>query len=155
MSKKFLLPALSLTVMVSIGYSARHKLASIVRSSFPSMQVVELVNKPKTQDEMIKAIVKSHLPDIMNCYNQRIAEGLDKNGQLKVSWDLDEKGRPSNFEVLTNELGDSELSSCSSQAIAHWGFPKGIPFKVSYTFHLKQKDKRGQASDLPPIVEEE
>jgi len=98
-------------------------------------------HKP-TQDELIKSVVKSHMNQIVACYNQRIRDGLNKVGNLKIAWDIDEQGNPLNFQEKENQLNDAELYDCSSQAISEWQFPRGIYYKVDYTFHLKQKNKK-------------
>jgi hypothetical protein len=113
-------------------------------------------HKP-TQDQLIKAVVKNHMEQIVDCYNQRLQDGLDREGQLKISWDIDEQGTPLNFEEVQNQLRDSELYDCSSEAISQWQFPKGIYFKVNYTFNLRQKKKtaeRGIASPSMAVVED-
>jgi hypothetical protein len=94
-----------------------------------------------SQEDKIRNIIKKNLKDIQDCYNQRLDDGLDKNGKLKISWDINEIGIASNFMESDNELNDTELYDCSSHAISKWRFPEGIYFKINYTFKLKQKEK--------------
>lgn len=95
-----------------------------------------------SQEDQIRSIVKKNIKDIQECYNQRIHDGLDKNGKLKISWDINEIGIASNFNEESNELNDTELFDCSSHAISKWRFPEGIYFKINYTFKLKQKERQ-------------
>lgn len=94
-----------------------------------------------SQEDKIRSIIKRNLKDIQDCYNQRLEDGLDKNGKLKISWDINEIGIASNFMESDNELNDTELYDCSSHAISKWRFPEGIYFKINYTFKLKQKEQ--------------
>jgi hypothetical protein len=94
-----------------------------------------------SQQDKIRNIIKKNLKDIQDCYNQRLEDGLEKNGKLKISWEINEIGIASNFIESDNELNDTELYDCSSHAISKWRFPEGIYFKINYTFNLKQKEK--------------
>lgn len=101
-----------------------------------------------TGDAEIKLMIKKNLRDIMNCYNERLQHGLGKEGDLKISWEIDGKGAASNFKEMGNDLEDSELYDCSAEAISQWSFPKGQPFFVHYTFHLKQKSRPDSSRDV-------
>lgn len=94
-----------------------------------------------SQEDKIRNVIKRNLKDIKDCYNQRIEDGLVRNGKLKISWDINEIGIASNFMESDNELHDTELYDCSSHAISKWRFPEGIYFKINYTFKLKQKEQ--------------
>lgn len=93
-----------------------------------------------SQEEKIRSVIKQNLNDIQDCYNQRLQEGLERNGNLKISWDINEVGIASNFVETENDLNDTELYDCSSHAISRWRFPEGIYFKINYKFKLKQKE---------------
>lgn len=101
-----------------------------------------------SQEDQIRAVVKRNIKDIEDCYNQRLQDGLARNGKLKISWDINEVGIASHFNEENNELNDTELFDCSSHAISRWRFPEGIYFKINYTFKLKQKDRQ-TASVVP------
>lgn len=99
-----------------------------------------------TQEDKIRSVIKKNLKDIQDCYNQRLRDGLERNGNLKISWDINEIGIASNFIETDNQLNDTELYDCSSHAISKWRFPEGIYFKINYTFKLKKKENRETAS---------
>jgi len=101
-----------------------------------------------SQEQKIRNVIKKNLKDIQECYNQRLEDGLNRNGKLKISWDINEIGITSNFLESDNELNDTELYDCSSHAISKWRFPEGIYFKINYTFNLKQKGDRKTASTI-------
>lgn len=110
------------------------------RTSLRTSVATPKIKKYKiSQQDQIKIIIKKNIQDIQDCYNQRLDGGLDRGGKLKISWDINEVGLASNFYEERNELNDAELFDCSSLAISQWQFPKGIFFKINYTFKLKQK----------------
>lgn|GEM_PF-2736395 len=122
----------------------RYRYHSVVAiSSAPKGQVQAL-----TADAKIKRLIKKNLNDIMDCYNERLQHGLNREGDLKIAWEINSQGVPSHFAEMGNDLDDSELYDCSAEAISQWDFPAGQPFFVHYTFHLKQKSKpEAAASD--------
>lgn len=100
-----------------------------------------------TADTQIKMLIKRHLQDIMDCYNGRIEHGLEKEGDLKIAWEINNQGEALHFQEMGNDLEDSELYDCSAEAISQWNFPVGQPFFVHYTFHLKQKTKPANSAE--------
>ncbi len=135
---KFFAFALGATILTGSVYGMKHYYQHF--ETTPTGQVVAKP-KPPSQKDQIREIIKANLGDIQNCYNQRIGEGLDRIGELKIAWDINEIGLSSDFIEVKNELNDTELFDCSSHAISRWKFPEGIYFKINYTFHLKQKER--------------
>ncbi|MES2768316.1 MAG: AgmX/PglI C-terminal domain-containing protein [Bdellovibrionota bacterium] len=135
--KKIILLSLSVFAVAGSAYGMKYyydhfeKRGGKIVSKIPKL----------SQEDKIRNIIKKNLKDIQDCYNQRLEDGLDKNGKLKISWDINEIGIASNFNESDNELNDTELYDCSSHAISKWRFPEGIYFKINYTFKLKQKEK--------------
>jgi hypothetical protein len=91
-------------------------------------------------DMKVKSLIKKNLNDIMDCYNERLEHGLEGEGDLQISWEINGRGQAAHFAEIKNELQDSELYDCSAEAISQWKFPVGHAFVVHYTFHLKQKN---------------
>lgn len=138
MNRKIILIAIMTFVVGSTVYGMKY-----YRDNFETTKG-KLVFKKKhlSQEDLIRNVVKGNLKDIQDCYNQRIDDGLDRNGKLKISWDINEIGIASHFTEENNELNDTELFDCSSHAISKWRFPEGKFFKINYTFKLKQKDRQ-------------
>lgn len=110
--------------------------------SEPKIVIKKQAQTLLSQEDQIKIIIKRNLKDIQKCYEQRLEEGLERNGKLKISWNISENGVPSNFMEENNQLNDTELFDCSSKSISKWKFPNGIPFQINYTFNLKQKERK-------------
>lgn len=143
--KKILITTLLMLTIASTVYGMKQYYANFETTG----GVIKLKKHKMSQEDQIRNIVKKNVKDIEECYNQRIDDGLDKNGKLKISWDINEVGIASNFNEVDNELNDTELFDCSSHAISQWRFPEGIYFKINYTFKLKQKER--QAASVAPI----
>jgi hypothetical protein len=124
-----------------------------MRMYYDNFETQNGVIKPKkkrlSQEDQIREVVKKNIKDIEECYNQRIDDGLQKNGKLKIAWDVNEVGIASHFAEEDNELNDTELFDCSSHAISRWRFPEGIYFKINYTFKLKQKERQTASTTTP------
>jgi hypothetical protein len=152
----WILPLVLVTTGVLMAAHSRESLKSWWRGETKSPRVFHRA-QILTADLKIKKLIKENLQDIEDCYNDRLEHGLNKDGDLKISWDINNRGETSHFQEMKNDLDDSELYDCSAEAISQWDFPKGQPFAVHYTFHLKQKTKpdastagRGIASTPPP-----
>lgn len=134
--KKIILITVSIFTVAASAYGMKH-----YYQTYETVNGKVISKKPRlSQEEKIRKIIKKNLKDIEACYNERLKDGLTRNGKLKISWDINEIGIPSNFYESDNQLNDTELYDCSSHAISKWKFPEGIYFKINYTFNLKQKD---------------
>jgi hypothetical protein len=135
--KKLVLITLTVFIVAGSVYGMKH----YYEQNFVKRNGKIILKTPRlTQEDKIKRVIKDNLKDIEDCYNQRIRDGLDRNGNLKISWDINEVGIALNFIETDNQLNDTELYDCSSHAISRWRFPEGIYFKINYTFKLKRKD---------------
>lgn len=142
--KRYLVFILSSIVVAGSVYGMKHYYQNFETTP---LGTVKPRPKPLSQKDKIRKIIKANLKDIQDCYNLRIGDGLEKVGELKIAWEINEVGLSSDFIEVKNDLNDNELFDCSSHAISRWKFPEGIYFKINYTFHLKQKE-RTIASDI-------
>lgn len=134
--KKLVLLAIAISAVAGSVYGMKH-----YYENYETRNGKIIHKTPRlTQEDKIRKIIKQNLKDIQDCYNQRLEDGLEKNGNLKISWDINEVGIASNFIEADNQLNDTELYDCSSHAISKWRFPEGIYFKINYTFKLKKKE---------------
>jgi hypothetical protein len=146
----FVILALSVLTASSYGmtylykYYTQTKTLTVVPASKPKD------NKQKTA---VVSIIKRHLSEIEDCYNQRLEEGLNDEGSLKIGWLLDGSGEASQLEEMQNELGDPDLYECSAEAISQWKFPKDLVIQVHYTFHLRQK-RQPSSKNFESSIEE-
>jgi hypothetical protein len=143
----WILPVVIVTAGALTTLLESHQIKKWWKGSQKPVASAKVHGQVMTADAQIKLMIKRHLQDIMDCYNGRIEHGLNKEGDLKIAWEIDDQGGASHFQEMANDLEDSELYDCSAEAISQWNFPMGQPFFVHYTFHLKQKAKPSNPTD--------
>lgn len=87
--------------------------------------------------EAIRRVIREHLREIRNCYEQQLQRSPDLYGKLVLEWDIEEGGRVSRCVVKSNALGNEAVASCISSHLKTWKFPdppKDMVGRVSYPF---------------------
>jgi len=85
----------------------------------------------------VKALVKSKMLEVQQCYTDLIIEGMAKSGSVAVTWDIDDKGTVQNLVIKDNTAKDQALGGCVTEKVQNWVFTpaeEGKTFSASYTF---------------------
>jgi hypothetical protein len=97
---------------------------------------------PFTPDS-IRAVVTSHMDQIQDCYEERLAEsGKAKRGVIKTAFKITPEGMVKGAHVLRRgtTLHDAELQRCVVTVVSSMEFPKppeNRDYPVEYPFNLK------------------
>ncbi len=98
---------------------------------------------PEVQGEMdrdaIRDVVRAHIAEIRQCYNQGLAEDPKLAGRLAVHFEIGRTGRVTSAQLQSSDLGHAGVESCVVGAVKDWKFPRprgGGKVSVTYPFVL-------------------
>ncbi|MBZ5709179.1 AgmX/PglI C-terminal domain-containing protein [Nannocystis pusilla] len=86
--------------------------------------------------DLIRRVVRAHIPEIRACYNEGLARKPELAGKLTVDFMIGTDGHVSSSEVQGSTLADATVEGCIEATVMNWLFPKpdGGVVKVSYPF---------------------
>lgn len=89
--------------------------------------------------EIIRRVVRLHMNEVRNCYDQELIRKSSLEGRLSVQFVISPVGQVLSSVVQSSTLGNVRVESCVTQAVMRWPFPKpregGIAI-VSYPFNF-------------------
>jgi len=89
--------------------------------------------------DLIRRVVRAHLPEIRTCYNEGLARKPELAGKLTVDFTVGPDGHVSGSEIQAGStVGDATVEACIQSTVLKWLFPKpdGGSVAVSYPFEL-------------------
>lgn len=90
--------------------------------------------------DLIRRIVRAHIPEIRYCYNEGLQRDPDLAGALTVDFEIAPTGDVVASEIHEGStLKDAAVEACIAAAVMKWKFPKpdGGHVLVSYPFVLE------------------
>ncbi len=98
----------------------------------------------------VAAVVQAHQPEVTACYEQRLAEGKDVQGQVVVSFVIGKDGLPGKPRVKRSTLGDKDVEACVLRAVRGWIFPRPArPQPVDLPLHFDELGRQAPPSPAP------
>jgi hypothetical protein len=101
------------------------------------------VNEPMvgvTDKDVIRRVVRMHIHEIRDCYNQALVKDPTLAGKIAIEFTIGPSGKVEESKATdVTGLADPELPKCIADAIATWTFPEprgGGRVTVSYPFNL-------------------
>jgi hypothetical protein len=91
-------------------------------------------------------VIRSHVPALQACYDDRLREDPDLGGRIEVEWTV-EAGIARNVRAYVDTTGDPGLAACLTSAIATWEFPASIAGDVAWPFLFRRRER----SDLDEV----
>ncbi len=93
----------------------------------------------KLDKDLIRRVVRAHIPEIRACYNQALARDPNAAGNIVIDFTIGEQGRVTSTAVGSSDFEDAAVPQCMRTAIGGWLFPKpeGGAVDVSYPFLLE------------------
>jgi TonB family protein len=91
--------------------------------------------------DIIRRVVRSHIQEIVACYNQGLGRDGSMKGRVMIEFTIGPTGTISAANIKSNELGDAEVAECIRKAVATWVFPPpvgGGNVVVAYPFLLQR-----------------
>lgn len=73
--------------------------------------------------EAIRRVIREHLREIRNCYEQELQKSPDLYGKVVLEWDIEEEGRVSRVSTKSNALGNDRVANCIMSRLKMWKFP--------------------------------
>ncbi|MCC7406178.1 MAG: AgmX/PglI C-terminal domain-containing protein [Bdellovibrionales bacterium] len=87
--------------------------------------------------EAIRRVILANKKVIRTCYEMALARNPDLYGKLVIQWDIEERGRVTNAQIVSNTLGNNTVATCLVQRLQTWRFPDPPPDqigRVTYPF---------------------
>jgi outer membrane biosynthesis protein TonB len=92
---------------------------------------------PGMDKEVVRATVKAHLPEVQQCYSNRLRRMPGLAGKLVLQWDILGSGEVTN--VTVKQSLDPQVDKCVAEKLAKWKFPQppnNMVANVSYPFQF-------------------
>jgi TonB family protein len=92
--------------------------------------------KGSVDKEVVRGVVKKHLPEVKACYERELAEKPELEGRVVVRFTIGGEGRVVAAVLETSTLGTPRAENCMVAAVRGWEFPKPASGEavVSYPF---------------------
>ena len=87
--------------------------------------------------EAIRRVIREHLREIRNCYNNELQRAPDLFGKVVIEWDIEDGGKVTRSAVKSNGLANNNVGNCIASHLKMWKFPDppaGQIGRVSYPF---------------------
>lgn len=90
--------------------------------------------------EMIRRVVRRHLPQVRYCYEQALQQRPDLEGRVAVRFIINGDGAVQTAVVQETTLRNSRVESCVSGNVQRWSFPQtGELTIVTYPFRFQSQ----------------
>lgn len=99
-----------------------------------------LVSGTGLEPEAIAAVIKSHLGQIIFCYEKALLIEPNLEGKITVKFSISASGSVSKSQIVEKTLSNENLESCVLKTLSSWKFPKpeGVEeVLVTYPFVFK------------------
>ena len=119
----------------NIAELARSKPSGKIRGKVTKMSSGAKV-KGSLSREDISRVVNSNIHAVQACYEKALLRNPGLSGRIVFDWTVKKDGGVSGVRVRSSTLGNSDVSSCISDKIKKWKFPrpKGGEVIVTYPF---------------------
>jgi len=90
--------------------------------------------------EIIRRIIRRHVNDVKDCYEQQLATNPTLAGKVMVSFTIAGSGKVIASTVESSTVNDPRVENCIVQAVRRWEYPKPLGggfVTVTYPFVLK------------------
>lgn len=86
--------------------------------------------------EAIRTVVRAHIGEIRECYNEGLAKDPELAGKLVVGFEIAADGAVGRSEITKSTLADAQVEACVAAAVKAWKFPapQGGAVEVAYPF---------------------
>lgn len=74
--------------------------------------------------DSVQGVVRSHEPDLKACYEARLAEGKDVQGEMVLTFVIGVDGLPDRPRLRKSTLRDKDVEACVLRAVRRWIFPR-------------------------------
>jgi outer membrane biosynthesis protein TonB len=99
--------------------------------------------KGSLDKEIIRGVIRSHIPAVRACYELELSENADLKGRIAYQFTIAADGRVIASALQSSTMKNGNVEDCLGREIRHWEFPKplggGIVI-VSYPFNFTAGD---------------
>jgi len=74
--------------------------------------------------EIIRRVVRRHLPEVRFCYEQELPRAPTLAGRVAVNFTIAASGKVAAAVVQSSTLGNARAESCVVSAVRRWEFPQ-------------------------------
>jgi hypothetical protein len=105
-----------------------------------------------TRDE-IRLVVRAKLPQIRACFETGLTHDPQLRGRVLIRFVIGPDGKPSDTELVEDQLGQARVAECLLERIPSWQFPRppdGRPIVILYPFSFSSEQAL-RAEGLPRV----
>jgi outer membrane biosynthesis protein TonB len=106
-----------------------------VRGKVTKMSSGAKVGGALSREDVLR-VINAHLHAIQACYERALISTPNLSGRIAFDWTVTKNGRVKGVRVRSSTLGSTKVSSCISNQIKKWKFPrpKGGDARITYPF---------------------
>ena len=94
------------------------------RASAPQVALGEVQLRGSLDKDIIRRVVRRHLPEVRFCYEQELPKAPSLAGRVAVNFTIANTGRVAAALVQSSTLGNARAESCVVNAVRRWEFPR-------------------------------
>jgi TonB family protein len=94
------------------------------RAIGPQVIVSETQVRGSLDKEIIRRVVRRHLPEVRFCYEQELPRAPTLAGRVAVNFTIAATGKVAAAVVQSSTLGNARAESCVVSAVRRWEFPQ-------------------------------
>ena len=92
------------------------------------------VNAGSMDREVIRRVIRSHMPEVKFCYERALMAQKDLSGRVQVKFMISPTGKVTASIVEASTLRSPTTEQCVAEAVRRWDFPKPPSGIVSVTY---------------------
>jgi TonB family protein len=92
------------------------------------------VNAGNMDREVIRRVIRSHMPEVKFCYERALMGNKDLQGRVQVKFMIGATGKVAASVVELSTLHNQTTEQCVAEAVRRWEFPKPPAGIVSVTY---------------------
>ncbi len=92
------------------------------------------VNAGSMDREVIRRVIRSHMPEVKFCYERALMAQKDLSGRVQVKFMISPTGKVTASVVEASTLRSPTTEQCVAEAVRRWDFPKPPSGIVSVTY---------------------
>jgi TonB family protein len=94
------------------------------RTITPQVTVTEAQVRGSLDKDIIRRVVRKHLPEVRFCYEQELPRAPTLAGRVAVNFTIAGTGRVAAALVQSSTLGNARAEGCVLDAVRRWEFPR-------------------------------
>ncbi len=108
----------------------------------PKPRIGKSTIKGALDKDVIRRVVRAHINEVRNCYNQGLARDPNLQGRVAIQFQIGGSGKVPMAVVQKSSVKDERVGNCIAKSVRRWKFPRprdGGMVLVTYPFLLNAR----------------